>query len=70
MHLAIEAFRGLPKGTATLRIYGELAETPYRREQRRRAEGLDVEFRGAYHQDDLYDVFRETDVLNRAVDLV
>src|SRR4029453_3232717 len=57
LHVLIEAFRQLPRGAAELRVYGQVADQRYVEEQRQRAAGCNVEFRGTYDQSDLYSIF-------------
>jgi len=63
LHVMIDAFRRLPPGAASLRVYGQVASQRYADQQRARAEGYPIEFCGTYRQDELYEVFGATDVL-------
>jgi glycosyltransferase involved in cell wall biosynthesis len=63
LHVMIDAFRQLPRDSARLVVYGQVANKRYAEEQQQRAAGYDVEFRGTYRQDELYEVFGELDVL-------
>lgn len=63
LHVLIDAFRGLDREAAELYVYGQAAHRRYIDEQRRKAEGRPIEFRGTFEQDRLYEVFGEFDVL-------
>lgn len=63
LHVLVDAFSRLPQDRVALSVYGQVADAKYFEDQRRRATGLSVEFRGVYSQDQLYDVFADTDVL-------
>lgn len=64
-HVLVEAFRELPPGTASLRIYGKTSEFPdYVDALRERAAGIaGIEFAGTFASDAISDVMADLDVL-------
>ncbi len=64
VHVLVDAFKSLPKGKATLTVYG--GRTSWNRDYydrlEQQASGFEVHFRGAYQREDLPDALNDQDV--------